>query len=263
MAKWLQTLALGQYAEAFVDAAIDGEFLYDVNDDDLKNTLGIEHRLHRKKILNCVHRLKVAEAQNNSRLNLMLRETGSMDGPSMSAEDTSGRPEVSFPGELEKGGPGEEEWRRPDGPKVPLSELFSYVRNAKLSLLKTSLDYIPTKKFDKSLIQAAYIPETGTVYVEGYEHTTFHINKTDDFGNTLLSMACQNCNMKICKYLIAKGANPNHQNKAGQSPGHFAVAFKSYELAKWLFENGANDAIENKYGLTPYDGLTAAEDDAT
>jgi len=79
VAKWLQTLSLGQYCEAFIDAAIDGEFLYDINDDDLKNTLGIEHRLHRKKILNCVHRLKVAEAMEDSRLNQLLKETGAME----------------------------------------------------------------------------------------------------------------------------------------------------------------------------------------
>jgi hypothetical protein len=81
VAKWLQTLSLGQYSESFNDAAIDGEFLFDLNDDDLKNTLGIEHRLHRKKILNCVHRLKVAEAQKDSRLNDLLRESGSLDPP--------------------------------------------------------------------------------------------------------------------------------------------------------------------------------------
>ena len=36
----LQTLSLGQYREAFVDAAIDGSFLYDLTEDDLKNSLG-------------------------------------------------------------------------------------------------------------------------------------------------------------------------------------------------------------------------------
>lgn len=36
----VQTLCLGQYREAFVDAAIDGSFLYDLNEDDLKNSLG-------------------------------------------------------------------------------------------------------------------------------------------------------------------------------------------------------------------------------
>lgn len=79
VSKWLQTISLGQYSEAFIDAAIDGEFLYDINDDDLKNTLGIEHRLHRKKILNCVNRLKIAESQADSRVNALLRGSGSMD----------------------------------------------------------------------------------------------------------------------------------------------------------------------------------------
>merc|ERR1711965_1100639 len=65
VARWLTTLSLGHYREAFIDAAVDGAFLYDLNDDDLKNTLGIEHRLHRKKILNMIARLKAAEAERN------------------------------------------------------------------------------------------------------------------------------------------------------------------------------------------------------
>jgi CheY-like chemotaxis protein/pimeloyl-ACP methyl ester carboxylesterase len=76
VSRWLQTMSLGQYSEAFIDAAVDGEFLYDLNDDDLKNTLGVEHRLHRKKILNCVHRLKIAEASRDARVGHMLREMG-------------------------------------------------------------------------------------------------------------------------------------------------------------------------------------------
>lgn len=58
-----QTLTLTQYQEAFIAAAVDGAFLYDLNDDDLKSSLGVEHRLHRKKILNSIHRLKAAEAE--------------------------------------------------------------------------------------------------------------------------------------------------------------------------------------------------------
>ena len=61
--RWLDTLSLPQYRESFADAAVDGAFLYDLNDEDLRNTLGIEHNLHRKKILNAVQRLKRAERQ--------------------------------------------------------------------------------------------------------------------------------------------------------------------------------------------------------
>ncbi|GMI49828.1 hypothetical protein ScalyP_jg449, partial [Parmales sp. scaly parma] len=66
--KWLGTLSLGQYREAFKDGAIDGAFLYALNDDDLRNTLGVEHRLHRKKILYSIEELKKAEAVREKEL---------------------------------------------------------------------------------------------------------------------------------------------------------------------------------------------------
>lgn len=47
---WLDSLSLGQYKDAFADAAVDGAFLCELTDEDLRNTLGLEHALHRKKI---------------------------------------------------------------------------------------------------------------------------------------------------------------------------------------------------------------------
>ena len=49
--EWLESISLGQYAEAFRDGAIDGPFLSQLTDDDIRNVLGVEHRLHRKKII--------------------------------------------------------------------------------------------------------------------------------------------------------------------------------------------------------------------
>lgn len=189
VAKWLQTLSLGQYSEAFIDSAVDGEFLYDLNDDDLKNTLGIEHRLHRKKILGCVHRLKLAEAQKDNKLNELLRESGNLEAPVGSiiifiaisrvvsdvvvvlsllaqviapdAEDGVNlsanpfRPGSDGPkGPGTGGGPsGLDEDAMIDGPGVPIEELISLVRHSKLAQIKDALDYLPNKKFDKSLVQ--------------------------------------------------------------------------------------------------------------
>jgi hypothetical protein len=262
VAKWLETLALGQYTEAFMDAAIDGEFLYDLNDDDLKNTLGIEHRLHRKKILNCVHRLKLAEAQKDARLNLLLKETGRMEAPAVSddPDPTGNFPPNPFKPNEKIGGDGEDR-RHIDGPNIPLEELLSLVRHSKFSQIKEHLDYLPNKNFDKTLVQVNYVPDHGTVYMAGYERLPFHINKMDEYGNTMLSLSCQNGNTKITKYLISKGANPNHQNKQGQTPCHFAIAYKFFELSQWMFENGANDQLENKFGLSAYDGLSPDGDD--
>lgn len=266
VARWLQTLTLGQYSEAFIDAAVDGEFLYDLNDDDLKNTLGVEHRLHRKKILNCVHRLKIAEAQRDARVGHMLREMGT-DQPQTVAPDEEEPffPDMSQLGESvaaaaepssDSGDTGGKDRRMIDGPKISLEELFSLVRHSKYNLLKEALDYLPNKDFDPSLVRVGYIEDFGTAYVDGYEKLPFHINKADEHGNTMLILACQNGNVKVTKYLMAKGANPNHQNLQGQTAAHFCIAYQFFDLSQWMFENGADDTIENKYGLTPYDGLS-------
>jgi len=49
--QWLKALSLGQYEDSFRDGSIDGPFLFQLTDDDLMNVLGVEHILHRKKIL--------------------------------------------------------------------------------------------------------------------------------------------------------------------------------------------------------------------
>ena len=89
---------------------------------------------------------------------------------------------------------------------------------------------------------------------------SFNMNKTDEHGNNLLHIAAQNGNISIAKLLLDKGVNPNHQNKHGQTPGHFAVAYNFFNFASWLFDSesgaNANDEILNIYGLGPYDGLS-------
>jgi ankyrin repeat protein len=104
--------------------------------------------------------------------------------------------------------------------------------------------------------QVPFVPDFGTVYINGYDRLPFHMNKIDEFANTMLGLACQNGNMKLCKFLISKGANPNHQNKNGQTPAHFAIAYKFFDLSTYLFENGGDDTLENRFGLSPYDGLS-------
>lgn len=272
VAKWLQTLSLGQYAEAFIDAAVDGEFLYDLNDDDLKNTLGIEHRLHRKKILNCITRLKMAEAANDARLtrvtyaqnnNVGINNTNDLMQMSMANGNGGGGNGEFNPGAMNfpDSALGPDEDRNINGPKVSLAELLSLTRHSKFAQIKDAIDYLPNKSFDRSLVQAQYVPDHGTVYLSSYERLPFHVNKTDEHGNTMLMLAAQNGNMKICKYLLAKGANPNHQNHYGQTPAHFAIAYRFFDLSTYLFENGADDTMENKYGLTPYDGLSNEGED--
>jgi hypothetical protein len=118
-----------------------------LNDDDLKNTLGIEHRLHRKKILSCVHRLKIAEAQADSRINALLRagDSNALEPPVIAPDAPAN--------EFENSNQAMEDRLRVDGPKISIDELFSYVRHSKLSVIKESLEYLATKKFDPTLVQ--------------------------------------------------------------------------------------------------------------
>lgn len=67
VSKWLASISLSQYQSAFKEGAVDGSFLCELTDEDLKNTLGVEHRLHRKKLLFSIHCLKsYAEAHHSS-----------------------------------------------------------------------------------------------------------------------------------------------------------------------------------------------------
>lgn len=100
------------------------------------------------------------------------------------------------------------------------------------------------------------------MYIDSYDRVPFHINRGSDHNNTLLIIAAQNGNSKLVKYLISKGANPNHQNDTGQTAAHFAVEYKFFEISTWIFENGGVDYLENKFGLTAYDGLSRGDDDA-
>mmetsp|Transcript_42277 Transcript_42277/g.85556 ORF Transcript_42277/g.85556 Transcript_42277/m.85556 type:complete len:94 (-) Transcript_42277:51-332(-) len=90
----------------------------------------------------------------------------------------------------------------------------------------------------------------------------FNLNKVDEFGNSLLIVASQNGSLKIAKLLVEKGANPNHQNREGQTAAHFANEYGFMNFLTWVFEGGedgagGDDGVANKYGLTPYDGMRA------
>lgn len=53
----------------------------------------------------------------------------------------------------------------------------------------------------------------------------FPIDKQDEKGNTLLLVAAQNCNQKMCEMLLRRRADVNHQNVNGNTALHFAMAY--------------------------------------
>lgn len=58
VAQWLSAIYLSQYEDSFRDASVDGPFLCQLTDEDLKDALGIEHKLHRKKIIFGINQLR-------------------------------------------------------------------------------------------------------------------------------------------------------------------------------------------------------------
>ena len=132
------------------------------------------------------------------------------------------------------------------------------MRHQKHESVREALEHISDYPFHTKHIRIQFIEEIGTAYTDQYDREPFNLNRVDEHGNTLMHIAAQTGNIRIGKLLLRKGANPNHQNKQGQTPGHFAVAYKFFDFASWLFDEkggGANDLLTNISGLGPYDGL--------
>jgi hypothetical protein len=80
------------------------------------------------------------------------------------------------------------------------------------------------------------------------------IDHRDEYGNTLLLVACQYRCEAIVRILLNKGADPNASNTSGARPLHFACYKEtmSKSIAKLLLQNGANPEVnETTYGCTP------------
>ena len=144
-------------------------------------------------------------------------------------------------------------------PEIKFETLESFIRHGHYKKLKEALMGVPDRRFDPQNVDSPYLLDFGSQYVTDYERQRFHMNKVDQFGNTLLLIAAQNGNMKIAKMLFAKGANVNHQNKQGQTALHYAMEYNYFDFGTWLADSqnggGADDTVENQFQLTAYDGL--------
>jgi len=78
---------------------------------------------------------------------------------------------------------------------------------------------------------------------------------SDDAGNTLLIIACQNGQKRIAKLLLRSGADLNAGNFRGNTPLHYAKEFGFEGLYAYLVEKGADDTLLNDEGLPPEQGI--------
>ncbi|GMF19055.1 unnamed protein product [Phytophthora lilii] len=227
--RWLDTLALAQYKRAFADATVDGALLLHLTDDDLRNTLGMEHRLHRKKVLTTVEEMRVRERNQMRQLygdtiGGVAAGSAVPDGvaiasnspartiPASSASTSSAVPNAVL---TSSAAPTQDPNDAPAGGGrvvVSFSEFCSLVRHGKVKQIREALQDVPERKFDPLTVKTQFAPGTGTIYNDQLEKSVFHVNKGDDNGNSPLLLAAQNNHLKVAQLLLSKGANPDHQN---------------------------------------------------
>jgi hypothetical protein len=280
---WLDSLALGQYKDAFADAAIDGAFLCELSDEDLRNTLGIEHALHRKKIITSTVKLRAADEDRKAAKLIGATAGGggggggggglSMAGGaatlggglggSMAMSGAPRRSSIMMPGgaaatmaAMSAGGAGATLLQEAaeagaagratarDAGVLRLDELMSWVRHNKGKLIGDALAPLPDVRFDRSLVKTPYLEGFGSQYIDMLAGPAFHVNKADDKGNTLLLVAAQNGRQKLAQLLVRKGANANHQNALGNTAMHYAMAYQFHELAAWLVDPSGGGASD-------------------
>jgi hypothetical protein len=63
VSRWLDSLSLAQYKDAFLEGSVDGPFLLELREEDLVQVLNIKHKLHVRKILISREKLKPLSQQ--------------------------------------------------------------------------------------------------------------------------------------------------------------------------------------------------------
>merc|ERR1711865_927219 len=77
------------------------------------------------------------------------------------------------------------------------------------------------------------------------------VKQTDEFGNTLLTIASQNNRKRFVKLFLRHGADINAQNGQGNAPLHYCSAYNFTEVADYLMSKGANSELRNHSQALP------------
>lgn len=258
---WLRNLQLGQYADAFAEGAVDGFMLTELTDEELKESLGVTHNMHRKKILSAVKR---TFSQGGGASSPSKQTQSNLYDPSISvfeSASSAGHAPSPVPGgnSIFMSGydsPSGETSAHPAAAGLKLSTLMSKVKHDAYKV-EEAISAFPEAWFDEaSYVVYQNVEGVGTQYIEALNAEPFHINKADGYGNTLLISAAQNGQKSLAQTLLSRGANPNHQNATGNTALHYAIAYKHEDLAEVLIQNGASTEIRNNVSNDPYDGIS-------
>ena len=72
------------------------------------------------------------------------------------------------------------------------------------------------------------------------------VDVRDEWGNTLLTSACQNGNKRVAKAVLRRGANINARNAKGNTPLHYCFHFGYGDtLGQYIISKGADEGARN------------------
>jgi len=82
------------------------------------------------------------------------------------------------------------------------------------------------------------------------------VDVRDEWGNTLLTIACQNGNKRVAKLVLRRGANINARNHKGNTPLHYCYHYGYGDtLGEYLVSKGADANSRNNAGRPTRDGI--------
>lgn len=188
VARWLDTLSLGQYKDAFREASVDGDFLLELREEDLVQVLGMEHKLHVRKVILGRDKLRPLSETDHVKKALVLRE--------------------------------EHAEQERDGVAMPATDVvFSQCRNGRVKRLGESLNLgFPVDKEDEkgnTLLMCA-AQNLNLKMCEMLVNRNCDINHRNSSGNTALHFAmAYDSEGTLAEYLIQQGADDTIENSVG------------------------------------------------
>ncbi len=121
------------------------------------------------------------------------------------------------------------------------------------NLLKNGVDLNQYDTFGKTPLIYAIINSNFTLITTLIKYGA-NVNLPDKGNNFPLHYVFyyKNCDFyNIFKLLLDSGADPNVQNKQGETPLHLAIKYGCIKIAQILLKYGANPDIQNRDGNTP------------
>jgi len=189
--RWLDTLQLSQYVKAFKEASVDGEFLLELRPDDLSQVLGVEHKLHVRKVLVSRDKLRPLDEQAKLKKAIVLHEETTKE-----SREGTGIPE--------------------------LDTVFSQARNGRTKRVEDSLNadfpvdaedekgntllHLASQNCNKALMQLLIARGANVNSQNGQGNTPLHFVMAYDTEGLL------------GEFLVEKGADDTIENKHGLSP---------------------------------------------